>query len=43
MQADKSDMKVEKSVNMHSHLFERPYKRQTVTDTKSRNAPHVFT
>ena len=41
MQTDKNGMKVEKSVNMHSHAFERPWKRQIVTDTKSRNASHV--
>ena len=34
-------MKVEKSVSMHSHAFERPCKRQIVTDPKSRNASHI--
>ena len=42
MQTDKNDMKVEKSVSMHSHAFERPCKRQIVTDTKSRNASHML-
>ena len=41
MQTDKNDMKVEKSVSMHSHAFERPCKRQIVTDPKSRNASHI--
>ena len=41
MQTDKNDVKVEKSVSMHSHAFERPWKRQIVTFTKSRNASHV--
>ena len=43
MQTDKNDMKVEKSVSMHLHAFERPCKRQTVTDTKSRKASHIST
>ena len=38
MQTDENDMKVEKSVRMHSHTLERPWKRQIMTDTKSRNA-----
>ena len=42
MQTDKNDMKIEKSVSMHSHAFERPCKRQIVTDTKSRNAPFFW-
>ena len=42
MQTDKNDMKVEKSVSMHWHAFERPCKRQIVTDTKSRNASHIL-
>ena len=42
MQTDKNDMKVEKSVSMHSHAFERPCKRQIVTDPKSRKALHVL-
>ena len=42
MQTDKKDMKVQKSVSMHSHAFERPCKRQLVTDTKLRNASHMF-
>ena len=38
MQTDKDNMKVEKSVSMHSHAFERSYKRQKVTDdSKSHN------
>ena len=41
MQTDKNDMKVEKSVSMHSHAFERPCKRQIVTDPKSCNASHI--
>ena len=43
MQTDKNDMKVEKSVSMHSHAFEWPCKRQIVTDPKLRNASHVLT
>ena len=35
-------MKVEKSVSMHWHAFERPCKRQILTDTKSRNTSHIF-
>ena len=42
MQTDKNDMKVEKSASMHSHAFGGPWKRQIVTDTKSRNALHMF-
>ena len=38
MQTDKNDIKVENSVSMHSHSFERPCKRQIVTDTKWRIA-----
>ena len=38
MQTDKNDMKVEKTVGMHLHAFQRPCKRQIVTDPKSRNA-----
>ena len=34
-------MKVEKSVSMHLRAFERPCKRQVVTDPKSRNASHI--
>ena len=41
MKTDKNDMKVEKNVSMHSHAFERPYKRQIVTDPKSCNASHI--
>ena len=41
MQTDKNNMKVEKSVSKHSHAFERPYKCEIVTDTKSRNASHM--
>ena len=40
MQTDKNDIKLEKSVSMHSHAFEQPCKPQLVTDTKSRNASH---
>ena len=42
MQKDKNDFKVEKSVSVHSDVFERPCKCQTVTDPKSRNASHIF-
>ena len=42
MQTDMNEMKVEKSVGMHSHAFERPCKHQKVTDTKSRNASQMF-
>ena len=35
-------MKVEKSVGMHSHAFERPRKCQIVSDPKSRNASHIW-
>ena len=42
MQMDKNDMKVEKSVSMHSHAFERPCKRQIETDPKSRSALHLI-
>ena len=38
MQTDKNGMKVKKCVSMHLHAFERPCKRQIVTDLKSRNA-----
>ena len=38
----KNDMKVEKSVGMHSHAFERPCKCQIVTDPKSHNASHIW-
>ena len=41
MLMDRNDMKVEKSVSMHSHTLELPCKHQIVTDTKSRNASHV--
>ena len=41
MQTGRNDMKKVKGVSMHSHAFERPYKRQIVSDTKSRNASHV--
>ena len=41
MQTDKNDMKVEKSVSMYSHAFERPYKHQIVTDPKSRYASQL--
>ena len=39
---DKSDRKVETSVNMRSYVFERSYKRPIVTDTKLRNASNIF-
>ena len=42
MQTDKNGKKVEKSVSMHSHALERPFKRQIVTDPKSRNASHLY-
>ena len=53
MQTDKNDMKVEKSVSMHSHAFKRPCKRLhgrsnawecmlIVPDPKSRNASQNF-
>ena len=41
MQTDRRDMKVEKSVSMHLHVFERHSKRQMVTDTKSRKQKTV--
>ena len=41
MQTDKNDIKVEESVRMHSHAFERPCTRQIVTDIKSRNASRM--
>ena len=41
MQTDKYDMKVEKSVSMHSRAFERPCERQIVTDPKSRNTSQI--
>ena len=37
----RDDTDVEKSVSMHLHTLERPYKRQIVTDTKLRNASHI--
>ena len=40
MQTDRNDMKVEKSISMHSLAFERPCKRQIVAD-KLCNASHV--
>ena len=43
MQMDKNDMKVEKSVSMYLHAFERPCKHQIVTDPKSCNASHMLT
>ena len=36
MQTDKNNMKVGQSLSMHLHALERPCKRQTVTDPKSR-------
>ena len=42
MQTNRNDMKVEKSVSMHSHAFEGACKRKIVTDPKSRNASHNF-
>ena len=42
MQTNKNDMTVEKSVSMRSHAFERPCKRQIVTDTKLRNASGIY-
>ena len=42
MQTNENDIKVEKGVGMHSNSFERPCKHQIVTDTKSRNPPHLF-
>ena len=41
MQPDKNDMKIGKSVSMHSLAFEGPCKCQIVTDPKSRNASHI--
>ena len=38
---DRDDMKVKKSVSMHSRAFKRSYKCQIVTDTKSRNASNI--
>ena len=43
MQMDKNGIKAEKSLSMHSHVFERPCKHQIVTDTKSPNASHLET
>ena len=40
MQTGRNDRKVEKSVSMHLHAFERSYKPQIMTDTKSRNTLH---
>ena len=42
MQTDKNEMKIEKSVSMHSHAFKRPCKHQIVIDPKSHNASHIF-
>ena len=42
MQMDRNEMKVDKSVSMHSHTLELPCKRQIVTDTKSSNASHIW-
>ena len=42
MQTGRNDRKVEKSISMHLHAFERSYKRQVMTDTKSRNALHLL-
>ena len=36
-------MKVEKSISMYLHAFERPCKHQIVTDPKSCNASHMLT
>ena len=41
MQMDKNNMKIEKSISMHSHAFERLCKRQIVTDPKLHNALHI--
>ena len=41
MQTDRNNIKVQKTLSMHSHAFERQWKRQIVTDTKSRNASHI--
>ena len=38
---DRNDRKVKKSVSMYFYAFKRSYKRQKVTDTKSRNASHI--
>ena len=38
MQMDRNYRNVNKSVSMHSYAFERSYKRQKTTDTKSHNA-----
>ena len=42
MKTDENDMKVEQSVNMHSHALKQPCKRQIVTDPKSHNASHII-
>ena len=41
MQTNKNDMKVDKSISMHWHAFERSCKRQIVTDPKSRNTSQI--
>ena len=41
MQTDKNDVKVEKSVGMPSHAFERPCKCQILTDPKSCNTSQI--
>ena len=42
MQTDKNNMKVEKNVSKHSHVFKRPCKCPIVTDPKSRNESHMI-
>ena len=41
MQMDRNDMKVEKSISMHLHVFKHPCKCQIMTDAKSRNESHI--
>lgn len=38
----RNDRKVEKIASMHWYAFERSYKRQIVTDTKSRKTSHII-
>ena len=42
MQMNKNNMKVQRSVSMYSHAFERACKRQIVTDPKSGNVSRIY-
>ena len=42
MQTNKNNMKVQRSVSMYSHAFERACKRQIVTDPKSGNVSRIY-